>query len=92
ALLRENLLEPAIRRLPVSHGNLSFEFKAKRFIRAAALDEVARHHSWFGSFAPETHSKLFTPEILAAGEVDIYRRARQTADRCRAGGVVEKMQ
>lgn len=92
ALVRKVLIEPAIRRLPVSHRNLSLEFKAKRFIRGASLDEVARHHSWFGSFAPETHARLFSADVLAATDNDIYQDARQIAARCNDCGLVERMQ
>lgn len=91
-VLRRGLIEPAIRRLPVSGRNLSFEFKAKRFIRGANLDDVARHHSWFGSFAPETHRELFTRDFLAETGDDIYAGAREAAGRCRKRGIVEKMQ
>ena len=90
--LRRGLIEPAIRKLPVSNKNLSFEFKAKRFIRAANLDDVARHHSWFGSFAPEKHLQLFTPEFLAQTTDDIYAGARKAASRCQNRGIVEAMQ
>lgn len=91
-VLRRGLIEPAIRRLPVSGRNLSFEFKAKRFIRGANLDDVARHHSWFGSFAPEMHSELFTADFLAETGDDIYAGAREAAGRCKKRGIVGKMQ
>src|SRR3954464_2908461 len=50
--LRRSLIEPLVRRLPVKTSNLSFDFKARRCIAGAEMDEVARHHIWFGSFTP----------------------------------------
>ena len=32
ALLREGVMAPLVRRLPVSHDNMSLDFRAKRFI------------------------------------------------------------
>jgi asparagine synthase (glutamine-hydrolysing) len=49
SVLRRGLLEPAIRGLPVSHNNLSFDYKAKRFIKAAQEPAITRHFQWMGS-------------------------------------------
>jgi asparagine synthase (glutamine-hydrolysing) len=42
-LLREGLVEPVVRRLPVSRGNLSFDYRAKRFVSGAAYPTAERH-------------------------------------------------
>jgi asparagine synthase (glutamine-hydrolysing) len=49
-LLREGLVEPVVRRLPVSRGNLSFDFRAKRFVSGARYQTAERHQRWMGSF------------------------------------------
>lgn len=49
-VLRRGLVEPVVRRLPVSRSNLSFDFRAKRFIEGAALSVAERHRTWMGSF------------------------------------------
>jgi asparagine synthase (glutamine-hydrolysing) len=49
-LLRRGLVEPAVRRLPVSRDNLSFDFRAKRFVAGAELPVAQRHLTWMGSF------------------------------------------
>ena len=49
-LLRRGLVEPVVRRLPVSRRNLSFDFRAKRFVAGAELPVAERHLSWMGSF------------------------------------------
>jgi asparagine synthase (glutamine-hydrolysing) len=52
-------------RLPVSHDNLSLDFKLKRFVAGAMLDTVDRHAMWMGSFTPEEQCELLTTETLA---------------------------
>jgi asparagine synthase (glutamine-hydrolysing) len=57
-LLREGLVEPVVRRLPVSRGNLSFDFRAKRFVNGAAYPTSERHQRWMGSFDREARTAL----------------------------------
>jgi asparagine synthase (glutamine-hydrolysing) len=54
-----------VERLPVSHDNLSLDFKLKRFMAGAMLDTVERHATWMGSFTPEDQCALLTPDTLA---------------------------
>jgi asparagine synthase (glutamine-hydrolysing) len=68
-LLREGLVEPVVRRLPVSRGNLSFDFRAKRFVSGAGYPVAERHQRWMGSFATEERSALLSRE--ARHEVDL---------------------
>jgi asparagine synthase (glutamine-hydrolysing) len=65
-LAREWLIEPAIARLPVSTENLSFDFKAKRFVQGAALPPGERHTVWMGSYTAAQQRLLLAPEVLAA--------------------------
>jgi asparagine synthase (glutamine-hydrolysing) len=57
--LRSGLIEPLVRRLPVSHANMSLDFRAKRFILAADRPLPERHHTWLGAGA----AGLLTPEL-----------------------------
>ena len=90
--VRNGFIEPAVRALPVSTKNLSFDFKAKRFIRASKFDSVARHHSWFGSFSQDKHSQLFSNEVLEQTTDDIYAVARELLNSTDAETEIEKMQ
>jgi len=74
--VRAGLIEPVVNALPVSTKNMSFDYKAKRFVRAANFDTVARHHLWFGSFSIDQHERLLTRDALEASSGDIYRGAR----------------
>jgi len=91
-VLRRSVVEPLVRLLPVKTKNLSFDYKALRFVTSAKYDAVARHHVWFGSFTPEEQMQLLTPEVLAATNDEIYARARQIAEECDNNDLVTRMQ
>ncbi len=90
--LRQRLIEPIVRLLPVKTKNLSFDYKAQRFVTGAKYDTVARHHVWFGSFTPEEQMGLLTADALAASDDDIYAQARQFAEECDNEDPVTRMQ
>jgi asparagine synthase (glutamine-hydrolysing) len=91
--LRTGIIEPLVRRLPVRTDNITFDYKARRFIMGADYDAVARHHVWFGSFTPEEQEELLTKEARAESDGDIYKQARHLAEmECDADNIVECMQ
>lgn len=92
AFVRSGLIEPVVNALPVSTDNMSFDYKAKRFVRSAKNDLIARHHGWFGSFAAEQHERLFTKDVLAQTEADIYRGVRELVDASDAKNIIERAQ
>ena len=62
-LIRQGLVEPMVRRLPVSRDNLSFDFRAKRFVGGAAYPIAERHQRWMGSFAAEERATLLSRDL-----------------------------
>jgi asparagine synthase (glutamine-hydrolysing) len=90
--IRSGVIEPVVNALPVSTRNLSFDYKAKRFVAAAKFDTVERHHSWFGSFSAGKHDRLLTPEVLNSTQSDVYRGARELLDLTDAIDTIERMQ
>ena len=66
------LARPLVERLPTSTAKASFDYKAKRFVRAAHLPPLERHHGWKEIFSPDLRAELrgvrstFDP-------VDVYR-------------------
>jgi asparagine synthase (glutamine-hydrolysing) len=62
-LLRRGLIEPVVRRLPVSRDNLSFDFRAKRFVSGAPHPVPERHQRWMGSFAAEERTALLSADM-----------------------------
>ncbi len=90
--VRSGIIEPVVKRLPVSTKNMSFDYKAKRFVRGANLDTIERHHSWFGSFSLDEQALLLTPAIKEQTSNDIYRDAREMLELCDAKTEIERMQ
>jgi asparagine synthase (glutamine-hydrolysing) len=67
-----------VERLPTSTAKASFDYKAKRFVRAAHLPPLERHHGWKEIFSAETRSEL-TGRTASFDPVDVYRqRYRET--------------
>ncbi len=90
--LRRGMIEPMVNLLPVKTKNLSFDYRARRFITASHYDEVARHHVWFGSFTPHDQELLLTDEVKRSSDADIYRGARRMFTECDSNDVVECVQ
>jgi asparagine synthase (glutamine-hydrolysing) len=52
------LARPLVERLPSSSSKASFDYKAKRFVRAAHLPPLERHHAWKEIFSAEARAEL----------------------------------
>ena len=91
-VLRNAFIEPVVNNLPVSTKNLSFDYKAKRFVRASKYDTVTRHHSWFGSFSIDEQQNLLSKDVLSKTSNDIYRGAKELLEICDAANEIEQMQ
>ena len=52
------LARPLVERLPTSSARASFDYKAKRFVRAAHLPPLERHHGWKEIFSPDARAEL----------------------------------
>src|SRR3954471_5721662 len=73
------LTRPLVERLPSSSSKASFDYKAKRFVRAAHLPPLERHHGWKEIFGPDSRAEL-TGRSHIFDPVDLYRaRYRETA-------------
>jgi len=73
------LAGPLVERLPTSTSRVSFDYKAKRFVRAAPLPPLERHHGWKEIFSPDLRAEL-TGGASTFDPVDILRaRYRETA-------------
>ncbi len=51
-------LNPLAERLPTSDRRVSFDYKAKRFTRAAHLPPLERHHGWKEIFSADARAEL----------------------------------
>jgi asparagine synthase (glutamine-hydrolysing) len=63
---------PLVERLPSSSRRASLDYKAKRFVRGAALPPLERHHAWKEIFSPELRAEL-TGRRTQFDPVDLLR-------------------
>ena len=66
------LLRPLVDLLPSSSEKVSFDYKAKRFVRGAHLPPVERHHAWKEIFSPDAQDELLSAP-RTSDPVDVYR-------------------
>src|SRR6185437_11538273 len=66
------LASPLVERLPASGGRVSLEYRAKRFVRAAHLPPLERHHGWKEIFSADARAEL-TGRRSDFDPVDVYR-------------------
>jgi asparagine synthase (glutamine-hydrolysing) len=83
ATLRDDVVAPLVQKLPVSHDNLSLDFRAKRFILGMSRPLAEQHHLWLGAYPPEEKRALLTTDVLAqvgrADTFDVLDEHRQRA-------------
>ena len=73
------LARPLVERLPTSTAKASFDYKAKRFVRAAHLPPLERHHGWKEIFSPDLRAELRGTRS-SFDPLDVYRaRYAETA-------------
>jgi asparagine synthase (glutamine-hydrolysing) len=66
------LLRPVVERLPTSTARASFDYRAKRFVRAVHLPPLERHHGWKEIFSPDARAAL-TGQRSSFDPVDLLR-------------------
>ena len=66
------LLRPLVELLPSSSERVSFDYKAKRFVRGANLPPVERHHAWKEIFSTDAQDQLLSSS-RTSDPLDVYR-------------------
>lgn len=56
------LVAPAVAALPVTTGNMSFDFRARQFLRGARLPTALRTWGWMSAFLPAEMDAVLTPD------------------------------
>lgn len=72
---------PLVERLPSSDRRVSLDYKAKRFLRAAHLPALERHHAWKEILSAELRAEVAMPAWRSSADPLAEHRARfaQTA-------------
>jgi asparagine synthase (glutamine-hydrolysing) len=65
---------PVVRRLPSSSARASFDYRLKRFVQAAALPALERHHGWKEIFSEDARASLLLDAADLDDPVDLLRR------------------
>lgn len=60
-----NLARWTASKLPVSHDNFSFDFKAKQFVKGAAAPPALAHQLWLGSFSEAEQLAVLSGDVRA---------------------------
>jgi asparagine synthase (glutamine-hydrolysing) len=72
------LARPLVELLPSSSARASFDYRAKRFVRAARLPPLERHHAWKEIFSADARAEL-TGRSGGFDPIDLHRaRFRET--------------
>ena len=62
-IIRKKIIEKIALNLPTSFNNISFDFKAKKFIDGFYGEKKYQHQRWLGAFSKLQKQQLFKPEI-----------------------------
>lgn len=70
-----SLVSWGVNRLPVSHGKVSFDYMAKRFVAGASNDAVDAHFSWKAIFDEASKQALYREPRALGPTVRLYHEA-----------------
>jgi asparagine synthase (glutamine-hydrolysing) len=76
-----------IHRLPVSHANMSADFRLKRTLRGLSYNRKLWNPVWQAALDPKEIAELFSEETPAE---ELYAEAIECWDSCRQPGMVDK--
>lgn len=74
-------------KLPVSHSNISFDFKIKRGMRGASYPAPVWNPVWLGALEPDEIGSLFGERMDVE---NLYSEAIETWDACRQPNLVDR--
>jgi asparagine synthase (glutamine-hydrolysing) len=58
--MSEGFIEPLVAKLPVSHGRISWDYKAKAFVEVARRESPLEHFGWTEIFRKEVKKSLYS--------------------------------
>lgn len=80
----DKMVRPVVDRLPVSDKKLSFEFRAKRFIRSYQLDVPTSHYFWRHILSEGVKREILTNQDIMDGFPPSQSYFSETYERCSA--------
>jgi len=76
SVIHNRAINPLVNLLPVSHKNMSFDFKLKQFLKGAHKSPEICQQYWLGAFADNELGALLEPGVYSANH-DIYAPSRE---------------
>lgn len=89
-VLAGRIIPAVVRRLPVSHRKVSFDYKAKRFVDGALLPPLEAHYWWKVLFTEDAKAALYANGM--DGFEDPMRLYRDVYDCCPANDIISRLQ
>jgi asparagine synthase (glutamine-hydrolysing) len=86
------LARAVVRRLPVSHARLSFDYKAKRFVTGAYLPPAAGHLWWKTVFTEDAKAALYGDGASATAPREATVRLFEELYAASDGGELDRLQ
>ena len=90
AVLGRTVVPSLVRRLPVSHRRISFDYKAKRFVEGALRSPVEAHLGWKEVFSEDAKAVLYGR--AADGCASALRLYRAAFEACPSPEVLTRLQ
>jgi asparagine synthase (glutamine-hydrolysing) len=84
----ERLVPAIVRRLPVSHAKVSFDYKAKRFVTGAYLPPASGHCWWKTILTEDVKRGLYADGAALAPTTRLFERLYAESD----GGELDRLQ
>jgi asparagine synthase (glutamine-hydrolysing) len=81
--LRARFLDPLVDSLPTSMARISFDYKAKKFVKGVDFSLERGHYWWKVIFDEREKAQLLTPEFLKIGFGDTFAAFERHFEACR---------
>ena len=92
APIRNRIIRPLVDLMPVSEKKLSFEFKAKRFIRGVGLPTARAHLFWRIVLSEAEKQQLYSPETTESVQLKASERIfEELYNSCPAGEPLNRL-
>ncbi|MFC2165145.1 asparagine synthase (glutamine-hydrolyzing) [Acidobacteriota bacterium] len=91
SFVRNGIVKKIVSQLPASKKRLSFEFKAKKFISGIDFPPEIANFVWWGAYNPEEKANLFSGDLTANIQEDVFAPVAFHGDNTQAHEMVDRL-
>jgi asparagine synthase (glutamine-hydrolysing) len=91
SMLSNGLIPAMVRKLPVSDKYMSFEFKARRFVKGMDMAPEIQHFDWMGYFDEHSKRRLFRKKILQQITGDALEPVRNAMEHVKEKDLLDRI-